>query len=630
MAWRSAVVLASLGTAAWTATGQPAPTAPEGFVALFNGVDLTGWKGLVADPPSRARMSAQELESAQATADHRMRDHWRVEEGVLVFDGGGDSLCTAGDYGDFELFVDWKIEPGGDSGVYLRGAPQVQIWDNPVGSGGLYNNEKHASRPLIKADRAVGEWNTFRILMVRDRVTVYLNGLLVVDDTVLENYWERDRPIYPRGQIELQNHGNTLRFRNIFVRELPESPAPAPGPIVKPGSVVAIVGDSITEQRLYSRMIETYLLACQPQLRARVVQLGWGGERAPGFAARMENDLIPFTPDIVTTCYGMNDGLYRAYEPGIGAAYREAMTDIVRRCAAAGATVVVGSPGAVDFDTFHNGTTPAVYNANLGHLRDIARDLARESGQPFANVHDHMVLAMTRAKPALGPAYHVCGGDGFHPSPNGHLVMAYAFLRALGLDGDLGTITIDMKGGASASGGHTVTGSGAAGAEIESARYPFCFFGEEASPDGTRSMLPFVPFNDDLNRFRLIVRNLDAPAATVGWSGEGGFVRSKRFTREQLAAGINLAAEFPENPFSRAFERVDQAVAEKQAFETRAIKEAINAIPRLRGICPDDPTYAGALEALRSRLLAREAELQQAVAGAVVPVRHWFAVTPEG
>ncbi|MBN2264619.1 MAG: DUF1080 domain-containing protein, partial [Candidatus Aminicenantes bacterium] len=202
-----------------------------GFIPLFDGRTLDGWKGLVADPPARAGMSPPELAAAQGEADERMRAHWRADDGVLVFDGHGESLCTAADYGDFELLVDWKIETGGDSGLYLRGSPQVQIWDaeaNPAGSGGLYNNQKAKSQPLEKADRPVGEWNAFRIIMIGERVSVYLNDTLVVDNVVLENYWERDKPIYPTGQIELQAHGNPLWFRNIFIREIPPD-APPPG-----------------------------------------------------------------------------------------------------------------------------------------------------------------------------------------------------------------------------------------------------------------------------------------------------------------------------------------------------------------------------------------------------------------
>ncbi|HOZ45628.1 MAG TPA: DUF1080 domain-containing protein [Candidatus Hydrogenedentes bacterium] len=196
---------------------------PAGFMALFNGADLTNWKGLVEDPEKRAKMTAEELAAAQATADEQMRAHWTVQDGLLCYDGGGNSLCTAKDYGDFEMYVDWKIESHGDSGIYLRGSPQVQIWDPaqwPVGSGGLYNNQKNPKDPLVCADNPIGEWNTFRIKMVGENVSVWLNGALVVDNVVLENYWNRSKPIYPTGQIELQHHNSTLWFRNIYIREL--------------------------------------------------------------------------------------------------------------------------------------------------------------------------------------------------------------------------------------------------------------------------------------------------------------------------------------------------------------------------------------------------------------------------
>ncbi|NLI01670.1 MAG: DUF1080 domain-containing protein [Chthonomonadales bacterium] len=194
---------------------------PPGFTALFNGRDLKGWKALVGDPPSRARMTPQELAEAQRKADVEMLKHWTVQDGAIVYDGKNNSLCTARDYADFEMLVDWKIPPEGDSGIYLRGTPQVQIWDRPDGSGGLFNNQKNPSKPLVKADRAPGEWNRFRIMMVGEKVHVFLNETLVVRATVMENYWERDKPIYPTGQIELQHHGSQLFFKNIYIREIP-------------------------------------------------------------------------------------------------------------------------------------------------------------------------------------------------------------------------------------------------------------------------------------------------------------------------------------------------------------------------------------------------------------------------
>lgn len=218
---------------------RPDNTPPEGFTALFNGKDLTNWKGLPAgpldNPAERARAAPEVMKKAQAEADQNMRDHWKVENGVLVFSPGlqktGRSLATAKDYGDFEMYVDWKIEKAGDSGIYVRGTPQIQIWDpeaeaqNAVGSGGLFNNAKHPSKPTKRADKPVGEWNTFWIKMVGEKVWVKLNGEMVVDGVVLENYWERkekpDQPVFPTGQIELQNHGNTLYFKNIYIKELP-------------------------------------------------------------------------------------------------------------------------------------------------------------------------------------------------------------------------------------------------------------------------------------------------------------------------------------------------------------------------------------------------------------------------
>ena len=198
-------------------------TPPAGFVALFNGKDLTGWKGLVGTPKTRAAMTPEKLAAAQKKADERMAKNWIVKDGELVFSGKGQSLCTARDYGDFEMYVDWKIKARGDSGIYLRGCPQVQIWDPkqwPVGSGGLYNNKKNPSKPLVCADNPIGQWNRFRIKMIGEKVWVWLNGKLVVDNTTLENYCDRKQPIYPTGQIELQNHGNTLWFRNIYIREI--------------------------------------------------------------------------------------------------------------------------------------------------------------------------------------------------------------------------------------------------------------------------------------------------------------------------------------------------------------------------------------------------------------------------
>lgn len=203
-----------------------------GFVPLFNGKDLSGWKGLVENPILRAKMKPAQLAQAQKRADEQMHKDWQVEDGCIVYEGTGfNNLCTDKQYGDFELYVEWMLDPAGpdaDAGIYLRGTPQVQIWDTArvnvgaqVGSGGLYNNQQNPSKPSQVADNKLGEWNTFFIRMVGDRVTVDLNGVRVVDNVILENYWDRAQPIFPTEQIELQAHGSRCSFRNLYIKELP-------------------------------------------------------------------------------------------------------------------------------------------------------------------------------------------------------------------------------------------------------------------------------------------------------------------------------------------------------------------------------------------------------------------------
>ncbi len=210
----------------------------RGFYTMYNGIDLRGWKGLVENPIKRRKMTADTLAMKQVKADSIMRKGWLAQGEELHFTGHGDNLCSVKDYQDFELYIDWKIEKDGDAGIYLRGSPQVQIWDiartnvgAQVGSGGLYNNQMNPKNPTKVADNPVGSWNTFRIIMKGERVSVYLNGEMVVDNVILENYWDRKLPIFIKDAIELQAHGNHIVYRNIYVKELTPQAAYKPDEI---------------------------------------------------------------------------------------------------------------------------------------------------------------------------------------------------------------------------------------------------------------------------------------------------------------------------------------------------------------------------------------------------------------
>ena len=211
--------------------GQNIP--PKGFKALFNGKDLKGWFGHgTKDPRTLWNMSPDELKAHHEKTLKDINAHWSVQNGELVNDGKGLYLTTKKDYKDFELLLEYKTVPKADSGIYLRGVPQVQIWDPTEeakwkigadkGSGGLWNNSKGApgKDPSKRMDRPFGEWNQFRIIMIGEKVTVHLNGEKVVDNVVMENYFDRKIPIFEKGPIQLQTHGGEIRWRNVFIREI--------------------------------------------------------------------------------------------------------------------------------------------------------------------------------------------------------------------------------------------------------------------------------------------------------------------------------------------------------------------------------------------------------------------------
>ena len=227
-----ALVAVSVFSFASTQSAQ-AGTPPEGFTALFNEKNLSGWWGLTTEDPVKWKaLSADKLAEKKAASLKDIAQHWSVNGEELVNDGHGLYLSTQKNYGDFEFLVDYKTVPKADSGIYLRGIPQVQIWDSTEeakfnigankGSGGLWNNSKGApgKDPLVLADKPFGQWNSFRIIMVGERVSVWLNGKLLVDHARMENYFNRKGQIPRTGPIQLQTHGGEIRWRNVFIREI--------------------------------------------------------------------------------------------------------------------------------------------------------------------------------------------------------------------------------------------------------------------------------------------------------------------------------------------------------------------------------------------------------------------------
>jgi hypothetical protein len=404
---------------------------------------------------------------------------------------------------------------------------------------------------------------------------------------------------------------------SFFAKFEPRKAPSTDGLYLRMGDQLAIVGDSITEQKMYSRIIETYLTVCVLQLKITARQFGWGGETAEGFLHRMTNDCIRFQPTVATLCYGMNDHRWRAYTDDIGNSYSNNYSDVAMSLKNIGARVVVGSPGCV-------GKTPPwaqdtnlpmeELNLNLCHLRNIDIGIAENEQIRFADVFWTMYVASFDARQKYGNDFQLSGHDGVHPGWAGHLVMAYAFLKAMGLDGDIGTFTMDLgTHQAFVSDGHILDSFTNNTLTITSSCYPFCAIGDLNSDNSIRSGMTLVPFNANLNRLTLVVKNCMAEHYTVTWGDQ-----TRRYTNKQLAGGVNLADDFAVNPFSVAFAKVDDAVTTKQNYETRQIKDLLHG-PEGQA----DPDVTAAVTEKARRILA------DSITHAFAPVTHTIRVEPE-
>jgi hypothetical protein len=417
--------------------------------------------------------------------------------------------------------------------------------------------------------------------------------------------------VLAQSTIPLPNNGPY--FDGLYLLQAPQPK----GPVLRPGDRLAICGDSITEQRMYSRIMETYLTVALPELNISTRQYGWSGEQASGFLHRMTNDVLRFDPTVATTCYGMNDHRYKPYEPAIGQAYASNMTDIVLAFKAAGTRVIAGAPGCIGMGNPTWGdkqSTPKDKNISLCVLRDIDIQIAQIEHVGFADVFWDMYRAQYQALQSYGSTYTLAGKDSVHPGWAGHLVMAYAFLKALDVPGDIGAFTVNLDSQkASVSKGHQLVSFQDGALTVRSSRYPFCATGPADKPDSLRSGMALVPFNQDLNRLMLVVKGGQAKTYQITWGAA-----SRVYTAGQLAGGVNLAADFEENPFSAAFKAVDEAVAKKQEFETTQIKKLFHGEA---GKADMEKTVA---DSERDR-----APLAAAIKEAFVPVTHTLTITPQ-
>lgn len=380
---------------------------------------------------------------------------------------------------------------------------------------------------------------------------------------------------------------------------------------------LALCGDSITEQRLYTKYVEAYLLACEGRKDISVFQFGWGGENADQFRNRIKRgDLDAFKPTAITFLYGANDCGGQPWDGGwMNAMWKgrinNALKNLNARYPASAKYTVICSP--TYFDQRQDGTLAkhiATNNNVLSHFRDIDISIAKKSNTGFADIRQRMFETNKAAKKALGPKYRIAGTDGVHPGPNGHLIIAYEVLKSLNCQGAIATINVDLSGKTSTSEGHQVVSSAKGKVTIDSTRYPFCYnYDSSSAADRMSTILPYLPFNKDLNRFVLVVKNLKTPFAEVAW---GGIKRT--FSRDELMAGINLMETFSKTPFDAKFAKLLSLIEKKQTKERDMIKAAKDATAPEKGWTEAD-------------VIARN-KMDEAVKKALKKVRHTISIVP--
>jgi lysophospholipase L1-like esterase len=389
------------------------------------------------------------------------------------------------------------------------------------------------------------------------------------------------------------------------------------------GERIVMVGDSITEASRYSRMVETYLTVCTPELDVTVRNIGKGGEKAIQFLARCETDCLVHNPTLATVFFGMNDSGYLNDNWMAAETYGEASAAIINKLKSAGVRVLLGSPGCIGklppwpFISECQCTRDGINNSLLA-IRNKAAHIAISERMSFADHFWNLYSARIISEHRFGSDYSVCGADdGVHNSWSGHVVIAYGFLKAMGLDGGRAAFTINLSDHtATADAGHSFEGARGSTYTFTSSRYPYCATGSVNKDWSIRSGMSLIPFNQDLNRWTLNVTGAKSPRYRIAWMNRQSMLEEWHiYDAATLKRGINLADEFHVNPFSPNFNRIDDLIYRKQSAESVITWSGINSSPE---------------EAHRMRADSENmiASLRRDIREAFTPVTHNILVEP--
>jgi hypothetical protein len=389
--------------------------------------------------------------------------------------------------------------------------------------------------------------------------------------------------------------------------------------LVKPGDTVLVAAEAPMTQGWLSVDIAMYFLMCQPVAGLKVVQLNDGEEEVEPFMKRIDTDVAVWHPTVALISHGVNDGRddihgagYTRYHP----LYMGMTIDKLKKLNVR--MIMLGSAGCVDSTLFTGDAK--TYNTNLAAFKDLDRQIADKAGVNFADLFTPMMDAMTKAKASYGDNYNFGGRDGRFPNRNAQLVMAYVFLKALGCDGNIGTITVDLAANkADGTPGQKILSIKDGAVQIESTRYPYCFQGDAHDPDATTGIINFFPFNDELNRYLLVVKGLTGARAKVTWGTE-----NREFQVADLAKGVNLAAAFAgHTPFDSQFARVEDALWQQQLKQWVYTDTIFGHLDDFKQMAPGAP-----FDQLVAGIYAQNDKNGAAAAAMFVPIQYTLKIEP--
>ncbi len=396
---------------------------------------------------------------------------------------------------------------------------------------------------------------------------------------------------------------------------------------VAPETRIAVYGGSLTDAKAYTRILENYLVACTGIRKVHFFQFGRANESAGDFAGRMEEDTAFFKPDITIINYGRHESAYTAYDQKRADIFYRDIQKVIDYAKKDGSHIILASPVSVDPVIFRKSVKDLASKVNHT-LSEYSRELyeiAIRNKVAFADVNGDFHKVTKTAKEKFGEGYHISGPDGVNPWWNGHMVIAGTLLKKLGVKGHIADITLDMKGEMSAvSSGHSVKESKPGTMTIVSERYPYCFDPprnpKPNDPGNIFNLFEVYPFQDEFNMFRLSVHGLQSAKAKVSWDKQ-----TKEFTKEQLEKGINLAKEFPVNPFTEPFRKVSNTINAKQQFETEIYRTFVSLQYRANQL-KISKDGKEAFKTVIAEIKKKHQDYEQAVFDSVVPVTHTIRV----